>query len=365
MNELLIWLNKQNDWFWSRVVASTTQTVQSVAIFRILTGFFLLLFYSRGFQWIGGIPAAFYNPPLFSIAFFFNRFPSHGVFTALDFSLLVCILCIVIGLRSRLFTRLYVFFSIIGYSFQYSLGKIDHNIFLLVMLTCMSFSGWGTQLAIVPDKTKNSDSLPKSVALLAVLLCFGFFSAGFEKALNWLNADLSKSGTAYWFQSGFYAMERTHLLAPFGEKIPLLVFKIMDYCAVIFELIPIICLLKSKKTWITWLGVACIFHLINLLLLNIPFFLQAIIYLAFIDYSRLYRFFIEKPRLISFAYLFAGLTFLVRLYDLFREQSSTILFVPDQAILLSLLIYLLGWVLVLIGFFKLGFGKQVNEATST
>lgn len=360
MSRLSNWVNKPNDWFWSRVVASTRQTVQSVAIFRLLTGLFLLFFYTPGFQWIGQIPSAFYNPPLFSPAFFFQGFPPAETFLVLDILVLVSILCILLGVRARLFTRLFVVFSVIGYSFQYSLGKIDHNILLLVMLACMSFSGWGTQLALVPDKKKASDSLQKSVALLAVLLCFGFFTAGFEKALNWLNVDLSRSGSAFWYQSGFYAMGRTHLLAPLGEKIPLFVFKLMDYCAVLFELIPFVCLLLSRRAWIAWLSIACIFHLVNLLLLNIPFFLQAIIYLAFLDYTRLYSFVSVRPKLITSVFLIAGAGFFIRMYDLFMQQSSTILFVSDQAIEVSLWIYLFGWILIVIGFAKIGFSKPLN-----
>lgn len=364
MSGSLNWINKKTEWFWSRVVLSTSQTIESVAIFRIIAGFFLFFFYSPAFQWVGEIPSAFYNPPLLSISFFFQGFPPVEIFAILDISLLVCMLCMILGIRARIFTRLYVFLAVFGYSFQYSLGKIDHTILLLAMLAAMSFSGWGTKFAVVPDKVKKSDSLEKSVALLAVLLCFAFFTAGFEKALNWLNLDLSKSGSAYWFQSGFYAMGRTHLLAPAGEKIPFFVFKIMDYSAVVFELIPLLCLLISRRAWITWLGIACIFHLINLLLLNIPFFLQAIIYLAFLDYSRLYRLVSLKRRMIVIGGVVALIGFIIRLYDVFMQQSSTVLFIPDLEVQLSLWIYLFGWILVIIGFIKLGFNKPAKLASA-
>ena len=44
----------------------------------------------------------------------------------------------------------------------------------------------------------------------------------------------------------------------------------------------------------------------------------------------------------------------------FKEQSSTILFVSDQAIEVSLWIYLFGWILIVIGFAKIGFSKPLN-----
>jgi hypothetical protein len=42
------------------------------------------------------------------------------------------------------------------------------------------------------------------------------------------------------------------------------------------------------------------------------------------------------------------------------QQSSTILFVSDQAIEVSLWIYLFGWILIVIGFAKIGFSKPLN-----
>ncbi|MDJ0689759.1 MAG: hypothetical protein QNJ41_14745 [Xenococcaceae cyanobacterium MO_188.B32] len=68
---------------------------------------------------------------------------------------------------------------------------------------------------------------------------------------------------------------------------PKWIFEFFDYAAVIFELSAFIALLNSRKWWLFWLFIACLFHLSNTLLLNIPFMSHCLVYLVFVDFSRL------------------------------------------------------------------------------
>ncbi|SFO69820.1 hypothetical protein SAMN05428949_6230 [Chitinophaga sp. YR627] len=353
MNKSFTSIDKLNNLFWSKIVSSTRQDVSSVSVFRVIAGLFILLLNVNSFGWIGSAPRAFFDPPFFSLGILFKSFPSTAVLRTMEVLMLICLLFTIAGIRARFSTRLYVALSLIAHSFQFSFGKIDHDIIYLALLLCMSFSGWGTQLALVPDTMKSSDSPERSLSLISVLLCFGFFSAGFLKAINWFNLDFTRSGVAFWYYSGYYAMGRTSLLAPAAQHVPLSVFKIMDYLGVIFELIPLFCLLKSRKMWTIWLILACSFHLVNLLLLNIAFFTNALAYLAFIDYSALGQK-IRKNRSLITAFLVMTLfVFIIRLYNvLFYVEDMSMLFIKDTDIKTCLWIYLIIWLFTLSVFIR-------------
>ena len=123
------------------------------------------------------------------------------------------------------------------------------------------------------------------LAILAVILSFGMFTAGFEKALYWVDFDLETGGFLRWFYSGFFTHGRDYLLAPVVTRLPPKIFELADYFAVIFELSPLLALLSGRKWWLLWLFVASIFHLANTLLLNIDFIAHAPVYLSFITLS--------------------------------------------------------------------------------
>lgn len=288
MKELFLWGNRLNNKFWFRVSKSTQADVRSVCVYRIMAGLSLLTINYKNIAWIGNSPQAFFKPPLLSLAVLFKGFPSPVFFSAMEVLLIIAALFITVGIKTRISTFAYIIISVFTLNFKYSFGKIDHEIMSNVLLLCMSFSGWGRYLAIVPDKIKNTDSAEKSLSLLSVLLCFAFFSAGFEKAVGWINFDVNSNGSGRWFYVGYYILERQYLLAPFVAHMPFWIFKVMDFLAVPFELSPLFFLLSSKKAWRFWLLIACTFHIANTLVLNINFIGLAIIYLAFIDYTKLF-----------------------------------------------------------------------------
>ena len=112
-------------------------------------------------------------------------------------------------------------------------------------------------------------------------------TAGFGKALNWIDLNLTTSGFLSWFYSGYFNHGRDRLLAPLVLKISEpLVWELIDTLAVVFELGALLAIL-SRQRWYAWLTTACIFHLANCLLLNIDFEMNAIVYLAFVPWAQL------------------------------------------------------------------------------
>ena len=313
MNRLYTSIEDINMAFWKKVSKSTYVNTASLGVFRVITGIFLLYFY-YSYTWMEEIPKALFNPPILSFANFFDSFPSYYVIRILDVCRLLLLVAIIIGLKTRVTSLLWVFFTIVIVSFQFSFGKIDHDgALLLAMMIVLSFSGWGKELAVWPDKDSRYDYTAGSLAIFAVIICYGMFTAGIGKAMAWVDFDLQTSGFASWYYLGLYDFNRTDLLADFVPMIPFYFYEIMDYAAVFLELSPLLFLLLGRKTWLIWLLTASLFHLGNVLFLNIPFFTHVLVYLVFVDLSPLYSWLKENKNSLFIGLGLAGLLLIFHL----------------------------------------------------
>lgn len=270
-----------------RIQRSTCLPVWHASIFRIFFGFFLLLFDTPYFGWMGDVPNSFFNPPLLSVSRLFPGFPSDEILFALDILVVPLAVFITVGIRPRISGFAFVFIYLVGSSFEYSFGKIEHAIMPIAALLCFSFSNWGTKNALVPDRRWPFHSL--SSAVLAVLISFGMFTAGFEKLLYWVDFDLSTNGFLSWFYSGYFNLGGQYLLADLVFRLPRWLLELMDYSAVVLELSPFLCLLSGARFWKSWLLVACMFHLATTCLLNITFMVHIPVYSVFFLYPLLDR----------------------------------------------------------------------------
>lgn len=361
MKKLSYHLNNLNKLFWSKVVESTRVDEKSLSIFRIISGLFLLCFSFPYFVWIEDVPQAFYEPPVLTLTSLYDGFPKSPFFLIVNVLLLILAICITVGVRARLSSILYLFFLYIAASFHFSFGKIDHGfIFYFMLLLCMCFSNWGSYLAVIPDKKLDPKFSDRALSLLAIFLCFGFFTAGFEKAIRWINFDLSSNGTGAWFYKEIEL--RNYLLAPYVPKyLPFVAFKLMDYVAVIFELLPVFLLLHSKKAWRVWLMFACLFHLCNAVMLNINFATVTIVYLAFADYSNFYEklkaFFKNRSSWMLSSFLLL-LICIARLNYLINKVPATNILLPNERTEANLYFGLLLYASVLYVLWMNTFRKQ-------
>ena len=347
MKKLYSSINNLNHAFWARIVRATSVDIKSLCVFRMIIGVGLLLFQFSTFSWIGKVPRALFKPHILGLPNLVGTFPPSSFFITIDLLLLLTIVCIIVGIKARLATIIYVALSIIGLSFKYSFGKIDHGILEDALLACLSFSGWGSRLAVLPDKPTSVANTEKSLSLAALLICFAFFTAGFQKALNWLDFNPNTSGFAYWYYNGAYNLDRKFLLAPLFHYIPFRFLEVFDYSAILFELSPLLFLLHSRKAWRIWLLIASIFHLINALVLNISFIAHSIIYLAFIDYpslfSRIKSLSEKRAYRIAFFAVIAILV-LLRLRIVFTYNQSHNILVADYLIEANLYVAMLIWI---------------------
>jgi len=260
-----------------------------LALARVLFAGFFLVTGIPTFSWEAGNPPAFYNPPPLSLAALAADFPPAPVLHALDLAMIVLLVLLLVGWRTRATSLLLTLVWIVGNSFRFSFGKIDHTIMGVVTPAVMAFSGWGARLSIdaKQGRTRPDDVKAWPLALLALLLAFGFFSAGVPKALAWADFDLSTQGARSWLVSGWYELDRRKLLAPFFMRITSRVFwEGMDLTAVAFEL-GFLFALARRSAFRIYLFVAVMFHFMNLLMLNIVFMVLLPVYIVLAPWERL------------------------------------------------------------------------------
>jgi hypothetical protein len=355
MKTLFVWIDVINNNFWKRVFNSTQSNFKSLCAFRVIFGLFLLFINTPNFSWISKIPHALFSPPPLSISNLFNSFPNATFFYSTDILIFLSSICITLGIKTRAFSIIYLTFCLIGLNFQYSFGKIDHENLIYALLFCMAFSDWGCGLALWPDKMMKSEWAGKSLAVLSVFICFAMFTAGFGKALVWVDLDTSTSGFLGWSQRGIIEQGRNYLLSDLVASFPPFLLEAIDYIAVIFELSPIIFLLYSKSAWKIWLLVACFFHLGNTLFLNIPFMSHSLLYLVFVDFSwlydKIYKLFSVKHLKLKIVPCFI-LLLILRIVLFFNQQSPLYGKSYSAKLNLGLTIWIISSVIILASIIK-------------
>ncbi len=283
----------------------------SLGFYRILFCGWLMLFSPSSYAWIGDVPKAFYNPPILSFASLLDTFPDRSFFLLLDVVIAISLVLVAVGFLTRFSTAALLIAQLVGNNFQYSFGKIDHIIFVQCVLLVMLIVDWGRSLSLDQLIFRRKSCSASSIWLLAVLLAFGFFSAGFGKAIHWIDFDLETNGFLSWLYSGYYTLDRQELLAPFAIQLrPVWLWEFADITAVLFELGFILAILR-RRSFMVWLLIACLFHLANCLILNISFAPYSICYLAFVPWTRLIPSLANLERLPVWVLLSVGLVMIL------------------------------------------------------
>lgn len=290
MSSLSLRVERRCAAFWRRVGTATDVPAQSLGVFRWLLGLYWLAFSAPSYGFIDASPRAFFTPPALSLAQLFDGFPPAPFFQVLDAVAIVALGLMTIGYHTRAATLAVLGLRFVGASFQYSFGKIDHDILALCVLGCMVLSDWGRYYSVdarLRGQRSPAHAPERGPALLAVLLAFGMVTAGLPKALVWIDFDLGTSGVLSWLYPNQVSFGRSHLLAPYAGQLPSALLELGDYAAPALELAGFGALLHSRKLWLGWLLSLTFFHLLNALVLNISFTGYALVYCCFANLAGL------------------------------------------------------------------------------
>jgi predicted DCC family thiol-disulfide oxidoreductase YuxK/uncharacterized membrane protein YphA (DoxX/SURF4 family) len=260
-------------------------SAEGLALSRILYASFFLLLGIPTFSWVSANPPGFFDPPPLSIAAWFAGFPDPRALRALDVSICVLFVFLLTGFKTRASSVLLTLALIIGNSFRFSFGKIDHTILPVVMPAVMAFSGWEACYSIdARNRTRAMTVHAWPLTLLALLIGFGFLSAGLPKLAAWVDFDRSTQGVRSWVVQS-WAMGRRRLLLPFFMTIDNAFFwEALDLAAVAFE-VSFILSIANRKAFRTFLSMAVMFHFSNMFMLNIPFTPYMPVYAVFLPWE--------------------------------------------------------------------------------
>ncbi len=262
---------------------------RSLSIFRIIfASFWLFFFKPPKYSWISEYPDIFYNPPVLSIAALFSKFPPDAFFQVVDFLLPLLFILLLFGYKTRYVSLVLSLLIIICDSFHYSFGKIDHMLHLpVIMLFLMTFSDWGRYYSIDSyNRTRKKFSKKRNyvLSLIALCICFGFFTAGVPKH-TWFDLDLSTQAVRRWLNDTYYIKKTDrYLVGYFVELTNNLFWELIDSLAFLFEIIFITACFTNRKIFRAYLCLAVFFHLSNYLMLNIAFSHTVLAYGAFVDW---------------------------------------------------------------------------------
>lgn len=267
-------------------------TPEGLGLYRIGYALFTLLVVAPGhgaytrFADIATFPDAFFLPPPGPMMLA-PDFPGPVFFHGVVLLLNLCLVALLLGYRTRLASVLTTVLFLIGFGFSYSFGKINHTMLFVLVPLVMAGSNWGAAYSV--DALRRRGPAPEvaswPITLLALLLGFGMFTAGFTKLIGgWL--DPSTHATQGHFIKQFFTRGRQDFLAPVFTEITHPVFwEILDWATVLFEMGFLVAILHPRTTRL-FAALAVCFHNSTVLMLNISFAVNLPVYAAFLDWSR-------------------------------------------------------------------------------
>lgn len=257
----------------------------SLVVSRVLIAVWFLLIGMPRHLWMAEFPSAFYTPPL-GLGLFFESQPAGWVFQLLAWFLATLSCLLMVGWRTREVGLSMVLLVVVGNSFDYSFGKINHDILFVALLSCLSFSEWGRSAAgefVVDSRARTSTRWP--LALLALIVSLGMCAAALPKmATGWLDPDQYSTRGHLIFN--ILGTERPTWLGEWMvQHLGPVAWKAIDYATVLLELSFLAAMFSLHQfRWICALAV--FFHAGIHFSMDILFWENLLAYGMFVEWTR-------------------------------------------------------------------------------
>jgi len=191
------------------------------------------------------------------------------------------------GLRTRLAAVAFSVTYVLGNTWKYSLGKIDHDILIVVVPLVLAMSGWDRRYALDARRLGGTSRAEGwTVALLMFIVGLSMFAAGLQKLLGgWL--DPGSQAVQSYVLFNHYANGHDPLAWGLVSKISAWwAWEAQDVLTVILELafLPMIFWRRGAQVICV---VAVAFHLGVLLTLDISFSANLLAYGVLVRWDRL------------------------------------------------------------------------------
>ncbi len=285
---------------------------ENLGLFRIIYAlYFLFINGLPKFEWIAAYPNALFTPPI-GIARFFPGFPPELVLNAFGYIIALLFIFLLFGYKTRFVSLAITCVAVLAKSFDYSLGKICHDLLPWMIPFVMSFSNWGAAYSIDAKKgLANKEVASWPITWMSIILGFAMFTAGYPKMMGgWMMLD--SLAVKNYLLSQYFVHENTQLLASFFVNIESpIVWEFFDWAPIIFE-IGFLAAIIRPSIFRAFTIIALTFHLMNMLILNIGFEMFAILYLLFwaplfsVNHTRIASYFnkIKPAFIVAFGLLY-------------------------------------------------------------
>ncbi len=278
--------------FESWIFDSFPVTPEGLGLYRIFCALFLLFFSLPTFgeyTFLSHLPADFFSPPPGPMMIF-KGFPPAYILLGIHCLLIAALIGLAVGCYTKVSSIATGVLLLALKGFLYSLGKINHDILLVIIPLVMAFSGWGRAYSLDYMFSHHSNESVNSwvITLLALVIGFMFFTAGFPKILGgWLNIH-NHAAFGHYLKE-YFVVGRTDFLAPYGLHLNPVIWKCFDYLTVIFEVGFLAAIIHPRSTRI-FVSLAVLFHFGIMLMLNITFWPNILAYAAFVRWDRVNKF---------------------------------------------------------------------------
>lgn len=274
---------KQRLWRW--VFHSYKPCIHSLGFSRLLFASGILLLGLPRHLWIAKFSDSFFVPPI-GITLFFRGFPPASFFYALNFLLIWVTLCVLIGYKTRAASVTLAILFVVGNAWDYSFGKISHDILLVVVPAVMAFSDWGQTLSAdawqAGQKRRTLRAWP--VTLLALVVSLLMFTAAWPKLVTgWL--DPHSQAVRGHLAFNHFVIGRHTLLSGYvlGLNQPF-AWEMLDIATVALEAGFLVACLSCRAMRVFCAG-ACFLHAGIFFLMNIFFWPNLVAYAMLVDWS--------------------------------------------------------------------------------
>lgn len=255
-----------------------------LAIYRILYSVGVLCVLPN-VRWLADYPDSMYNAPPGPFQLL-SGFPTLSVLTALEIIGTFSLVLLALGMWTRWMSITVALILLVTYGLTYTLGKIDHTIFLVITPLLLAFSNWGDRLSIDALR-KHQEPRPAPqwpLRFLALIVGLSFLETAVIKfSTGWL--ELSNQAVRGYFIEFFTGWADNpgvagwivHLdYAPAWES--------LDWATVILEF-AIFVTVPWWRAFRLALSCAALFHLGVYLVMDIAFPANVIAYGAFVSWG--------------------------------------------------------------------------------
>jgi predicted DCC family thiol-disulfide oxidoreductase YuxK len=245
-------------------------TAEGLAVTRVLYAAVLLAIALPRWLWIPTLSAPFYRPPL-GIASLFATPPDPWFFIGLNLVAIGAAVCLIAGYHTRISSVGAAGALLVGNSFGYAFGKIDHDVMLIVVPLAGAAAGWGNALSLDARTHRAMSVRPWPVALMTVALGFAMAYAGVMKAATgWLDVERQAVYTIVVWNAILVGGENLANQFVVGLTLAPALWELLDWTVVAFEVGFLVAIVR-RQWLVSACALACLFHAGNTVLLEIPF----------------------------------------------------------------------------------------------